>query len=781
MSEQKVKNIGFSRQDLELLGYQDIRDEDFGNFILFGATASAGLEKVQGNFVYLKTRYTQADAEEALRKLPKEGKSYVVIPESLSDRRYALQNLFGPVARIHIQEELIWEKITQIFSDYLTRLSQNIPQEPHYVPPRREGAPDPKERLDEELVRLLARSETSNLGKVIVVRAPAGVGKTTLSRQITKTFCGQAKGRRVIPVFVESSHWSKLQIASLEDLWEMIDNSLRAYSPNLRINRELFEHLLRQGYLAFIFDGFDELCTQRHSAFTPKQVLDELRSLAVESMAKILITTRTLFWEAAMGSEKEGVVIFDLASFNKAQAEGYFAMFFKRSPEKLMKAKALYSDFVRSNKPTTPGGSRAQFFNHPFCISLIAQCVERGIGDAFEFDEKKNVVFQFLYQICKRERQRQNLSTPPEMQLAAFEQIAVTLPGPQESQFEIELCEAAGFDSKDVTKLIDHPLLGAKESRDGKKLFGFKYDFLPEILRARYLASYLRTFNPQKLLNDGQAWSMMALEANGKGNLVEHMLSLLDGNDLFNIGAYHQAALRMANKNDRPKSFLFHMTRRLVEISESNLTKRDRTQRVFSLLVGDAFLKDKRVSGCYLEGQIDKLDLTGVMFENCKFSEVSFVDCLADEKTCFKSCVFTGSFEVVGERKVWANVQLKGSQLEFPTNLAWEDIVEKGAGSKEQNVNDALKLALGKFWRNGQPHLSIYALNWPKGPLGYSIYCKLILQTMLNCGVLEKVHIGGSPEGGYAFSKDVLPDLQKFMDNGQLTGKLREVYRLLLR
>jgi hypothetical protein len=104
----------------------------------------------------------------------------------------------------------------------------------------------------------------------------------------------------------------------------------------------------------------------------------------------------------------------------------------------------------------------------------------------------------------------------------------------------------------------------------------------------------------------------------------------------------------------------------------------------------------------------------------------------------------------------------------------------QGVGSKEQNVNDALKLALSKFWRNGQPHFSIHALHWAKGPLGQSIYCKAIQQAMFSCGILSKITISGVQEGGYAFSKDVLPDLQRYMDSGQLTGKLREVYRSLL-
>ena len=355
------------------------------------------------------------------------------------------------------------------------------------------------------------------------------------------------------------------------------------------------------------------------------------------------------------------------------------------------------------------------------------------------------------------------------------------MPTRNESQFELELCEAAGFDPRDIPKLMDHPLLDLKVSRSDKKIFCFRYDFLPEILRARYLVNFLRTFRPQTISSDNQAWSMMAREANGKGNLVEHMLTLLLESDLPNIGAYHQTASRIQNRDDRPKSFLFHICRKLVEIGETHLTKRERTKRIFTTLIGDEFSESKQVNGGYFEGQIDKLDLTGVSFVNCKFVEVGFADCSANDATVFQSCSFAGNFEVSGERKIWANVQLnKNCTLEFPTNLAWEEILAKGAGSKEQNASDALKLALAKFWRNGQPHLSINALHWAKGPLERSIYCKSILQALISCGVVKSIHIAGLKDGGYAFSRDVLPDLQRYMDNGQLTGRLREVYRMLL-
>jgi hypothetical protein len=768
MSAAKYRHGTFSREDLELLGYQTVKEQDFENYAVFRASTPAGLEKIEATFVYIKSGYRNADAAEAKKHCDRTPRSYVVIPKTLQSRVLGLNMIFGQGAKILIHEDLIWEKIVHTFSDYLSRLKQNITEEQYYVAPRKEGA-DPKERLDDELLSILTdRTSRANV-QITVVRAPAGVGKTTLSRHLTKVLAQRVTGTRVIPVFVESAHWGKLQISSLEDLWEMIDNSLRAYSPNLRISRSLFEHLLRQGYLAFLFDGFDELCTHRHSAFTPREVLDELLGLAKESLAKIMITTRTLFWEAAMGSDCEGIRVLDLASFNKQQAFGYFDNVFKKSPARQRRAEALYSRLTSHNKPLTTGGSRAQFFNHPVCVSMIAECVERGIEEAIEFQDNKSLLYQLLWQLCERERGRQALVTLPDLQLAAFEQVAVAENNPNSEGFEIEYCEAAGFDRRDVSKLIDHPLLSSGASTDGHRLYRFRYDFLPEFLRARFLVGCIRNFSGSLLQPANQAWEIMAQEASGKGTILEHMLPMLEPKDLAFIGASFATATRISGKAERSKSFLFHLARLAAEEFKKPVTKRERAELTLNTLFGDAYNLKDEVRRLHLSGQVDRMDFGGVQFVDCNFSDVRFVDCHANDKTKFLRCTFSGTFEVEGtDRKAWSSVVLDSCKTEFPTNLVWESLLKKGIGNSEQNIRDALKLAVGKFWRNGQIHLSINKVHWAKGPLGHSVHCANILDAMLSSGVLIEVTISGVTEGGYALTKESIHDVQRFMDNGQL-------------
>jgi hypothetical protein len=788
MKEQTATQKGLTREDLEILGYQTTSEQNFDSFDVFTAFAPAGLDRVEAGFVYLKSNYRNVDAEAAKGKLPKSGKGYVVIPKHLSgDRMGGLNAIFGPAVKVLIYEDLIWGKVTQVFEEYLANLQQNIPQERYYVAPRKEHS-DPRARLDDEIIGILTDLKPIGDGIVTVVRAPAGIGKTTLARQLAKALADRVRSAetiaksRVIPVFVESSHWGKLQLGSVEELWEMIDNSLRVFSPNLRISKALFEHLLRRGYLAFIFDGFDELCSHRQSAFTPRSVLDELCVLASASSAKIMVTTRTMFWEGAVGASYQGARILDLAPFNKQQAYGYFDNVFKNDPKKRDQARGLYSELIKSNRPPTPGGARVQFFNQPICVQMIGRCVEKDIGDTFEFEEGKSLVYQFLRQICERERRRQGLMTAPDIQLAALEQVASAELSTAGAVFDLRWCEAAGFDSRDIPRLVDHPLLSTSDAGDGQHRFCFRYDFLPEFFRARYLVSCMRNLSVTLVNRDARAWDLMASEANGKGNILEHMLPLMETKDLSLVAGCYAAASSLLGKGPRAKSFLFHLIRLLTDSVEQSLSKDERAERVFSLVGGKGFDSKKEVTGLYVEGQIDKLDLRGIHFVECAFVDASFVDCVADLRTKFEKCSFAGTFEVTGtEQKSWGDVVIdEECTLEFPSNLAWEAISKHGAGSKEENVRDAMKLGLAKFWRNGQPHLSIAGLYWSKGALGYSVHCKPLLDALLRGGVLQKIKIAGVQEGGYAFSREALPDLQRFIDNGQLTGKLREAYRMLL-
>ena len=200
-----------------------------------------------------------------------------------------------------------------------------------------------------------------------MIRAPAGVGKTSLARHLTRKIAEGANTYRLIPCYVESDHWAKLRVESMDQLWAMIENSLRHFDPHLKLTQSLFEHLLKSGDLVFIFDGFDELCGHNRSRFSPREVLSELHQLARESAAKIILTTRTTYWEAEVGQVTQAsglgllasdMRVFDLEQFTKQQAHDFFEKRFQRKQSFRQKAHLLLDQVSAANQPPTKGGGR---------------------------------------------------------------------------------------------------------------------------------------------------------------------------------------------------------------------------------------------------------------------------------------------------------------------------------------------------------------------------------------------------------------------------------------
>src|SRR5207249_1069444 len=90
-----------------------------------------------------------------------------------------------------------------------------------------------------------------------------------------------------------------------------------------------------------------------------------------------------------------------------------------------------------------------------------------------------------------------------------------TSPNPE---FELDLVGAAGVQQVDIPKLIDHPLL----TRSANGRFKFAYEFLAPFFRATFLEQFLSSGSAPVL---GDVWKVMARESNGKGFILEHLVS----------------------------------------------------------------------------------------------------------------------------------------------------------------------------------------------------------------------------------------------------------------
>ena len=281
---------------------------------------------------------------------------------------------------------------------------------------------------------------------------------------------------------------SGLDLGEIDGLWGIIRNSLDVIDPthkcSRRLSAALFQHALRQGYLSFVFDGFDELCGS--DGFDADRVLQELSEMARESEARILVTTRTLFWDAQIHTPPSNVSVWKLDSFNSQQARGFFRNVFGQSSAKTKHAVFLY-DSLREESQTPreqTGSVRDQFVNLPLCIRMIADLVDHPTSGAATIPPASggSILQRVLLGFCQRERRRIRITSQAEAQLASFVDRAVDSKQ-LNPVFGIEdlVLAVDGIEEDDLTRLDRHGLL----DRDpGSGRYRFRYDFLGPHLRA---------------------------------------------------------------------------------------------------------------------------------------------------------------------------------------------------------------------------------------------------------------------------------------------------------
>lgn len=778
----------FTSQDITLLGYKQAESiKVTPSFEVFDASTKIGVEDVKTRFIYLKTRCTMEAAKQASLNWTQNKSVCVVRPNSLTLKEDTLRKIFGNDVRLCVQDDLLWEVLEDSFSGYLQHLKEKLPIEEHFISPR-SNEKDIGAELFQRLVKYLTgKSKEDEYGTLVVLSANAGVGKTTLSRQLIHRLVKGISTARTIPIFIESQHWQKLRISSVHGLWDVIDNSLRILSgTHLQLNEELFFHALQQGYFSFVFDGFDELCSQGTAQFDPSAVLEELSSIvrSEESLARVLLTTRTLFWDAQISNIPENVKVWSLEAFNSQQAKHYFTKVFGQSTPECANARSLYSELGRQAIPKERTGSvRDQFVNLPLCVSMVVDYVNSG-GNMLKSEKDEPVLMTFLKAICDREIHRQGLVTPAVSQMRSFQDMAIGTGVNPEFDIEDLGMTPEGFEEEDLSKTVDHALL--KRDGDSKK-FEFRYDFVVPFLRAAEISKWIRQDNSNDILFSGTTLSTLIHEIDGKEQVLEQLPNFLENRDIENvmqkgkIAAAKNLAAPLGIKAKYLSSFFFHVAQMLVS-SNVQLDKEEKTTLIFSKAFADESENPPyEIRGWGFIGLINGLDLRGIKFAECCFKDVYFKNCVADKSTIFSDCLFEGGLRFEGNRKGWDKVDLdEDCTLKVPASLSWEVMLNRKLSDSRDRVLHILRFTLSKFWHHGTIRFSLSMNNWNTGPVAQTGSSKQVLDVMLKQGLLSKIRISGVKEGGLAFDRESIRDLQNFMDNSQLSGKIEAVYLNLI-
>jgi WD40 repeat protein len=214
---------------------------------------------------------------------------------------------------------------------YLARLSgkladHTIYSEGLYVPQRAKIAhgfpgqdtPELNNAL-EELDNLLALPS----GRFALVLGDFGTGKTFLLRRLASILI--KRGAPPYPVLVEMRSFDKAQ---------SLDSMLSAHFSNNgldKFNTQAFRYMLREGLVALLFDGFDELVHRVHYDRAAEHFDTVLE--AADGKAKVVVTSRTQHFYSdkqiaqALAKRAEaipGYRVATLCAFDRPQIEQFF-------------------------------------------------------------------------------------------------------------------------------------------------------------------------------------------------------------------------------------------------------------------------------------------------------------------------------------------------------------------------------------------------------------------------------------------------------------------------
>lgn len=530
---------------------------------------------------------------------------------------------------------------------------------------------------------------------------------------------------------------------------------------------------MKRGLVAFVFDGFDELCGNRHFAMTAAEALDNLLALVTDSDARILITTRTQFWESEIGTDPPGTESLQLLPFNAHQAKDYISKYFGTDRKKFEVARQMYGDVAAAAQdPRTPGGARAQFFTLPICVSMICAAVDAGVAEERLATTKspKQAIQELLIGICDREAKRQNLAMSGRDQLETFKEIALLEVGSE--GFTPEDLAAGGVPDLDVKKFNSHPLLRA--ARKGLP-WTFNFEFLPPYLRALAIVEEFQRTGPMR----GSIVAAMAAEANGKGALREHVAQIILG-ELGEHPIDVRALSERLPGGSSARCFLLHLAASLADEDANVTTNRDRRDAVLAPFASD--VDPLRFSRFRFTGTFERLDFSAVHFYQCDFTDVIFKQSLDWDGAVFRGCVFDGviEFHPPSASGALASARFEGCEFRGDTRVALEQVTALDRQSREELVKDLMDTGLSKFWHNGKYSGSIRKDYWNRGTLGRSKFSRSVIEAFEQAGLVKDHVISGVKEGGWLFDRDSIQDLRNFMDHRQITGRLTKAYMYLL-
>jgi len=620
--------------------------------------------------------------------------------------------------------------------------------------------------------------DTQKEPRVAVLVANAGVGKTTVARQLFRHLRGK-DGNGRFPILVESDQWAQLSDRSGLSLWDVWRESLDTLYGSA-LARDDFEIGVENGLFLPIFDGFDELCTRLGAHFVVGETLTQLLQLLEDTEGRILLTTRDAFWlEALASARRKELRHFRLLAFNKPQTAKYLENRF-RQPRDFPKREVAEKILQRITQlaHAQPGEgmpeARKRLTAVPLVVTLAAECADidaseaavSKYGELLGSDEPLRGLLLILFD---RERERRKIALIAEEQLALFAELAFIC-GDLFSGEQLRLF-ASIFGITEAGPQLDalksHAIL-----RHAGPNYAFRFDFL-----GRYLAAYALVNHLLEAPGNEKVEKFLESESRGGTVIVDRAVECLFARRpmlvLETLSGCWKAAVSISKA---AKSGLLHIILKAIEREVGSGPRSERTTTLARVLGNAA---PDTLSGLHLEGTLTGLDLRGVRFVDSSFVNAGFSKCVFNCSTEFTRCTFEGAFDVEDCENFGEAIYTACSfgprarevvQLNDPHNR-----IEVTA----DQVRWTVRLALQTFQR-GVGFKAIPRSTGKRGRISTSRIGGEVWHGLEEYGIVSKISIPGLLEDGLQIEESKREEVVLFLSNALLTGTLRDAVRTLV-
>ena len=539
---------------------------------------------------------------------------------------------------------------------------------------------------------------------------------------------------------------------------------------------EFIRVTLKAGIFAIIFDGFDEYALWNKGEVRALDVLTALNDLAISTGGRILLTSRTSFWESNF-SDSDSIVtkVFKLLPFDQQHAKNYFK---GRLPLKSAQGRAIdiFNNLAKLDQ---------EFSGRGFMLSLIADLARD--SSASSRGAKMNTpatLNWILISLCEREIKRRSLQMSAAQQIEAFQLLAFdTIRGHELSTGHIEtaiqLAQPALDESGSLTDSIDklkhHPLVQWDNARQS---WQWKHEQVEIMLVGHYLCNCL---NDRARL---EKFSDVTLNASRRIDVADAVISISlagggMGND--NLGRLARSLMTVdtvEGRNEGRKLGAAIAFRAVDRIVPQGGERGERTKALIRYCGGTA----NELHGLVIENAvISSMDFSDALFVDCHFEKVTWVRCSFTDRTEFRGCHFRGGndfrCEGIGRSRFVEIVP----DLDATT---WIAAIQTQAGTRKYSLDDLdsdLKSVLDKFiGKSGRGTVTVAERDIGRGRIQGSKHREAILAEIKKY-VLDRHTISGRTAAGFHVRSTAADAMQHYAEHNGFVDVLRELRERLAR